>query len=458
MRTQRFKVQSPLYEKTLPEILKSRTSSEKKLGFIPHKQKKTIQNITTSNTKELKNQGLSPRLSSGASWIVPQDMNNFEEFKKLNNFYSASEFGDSFLKDFTLEDIVLSPSAGRKDAQLLIGWLDFMLQKVKNEDSDHPDKLFEVTNEIYSACVAEIIKQVASHCKERGYLLARVWKAYQTLFEKTLKISSLKAQVLQETHTSEKDKLHGFYAEKIKNYEEKIKFFETEKNEFLKALKDLKSENEEKTIKENKLLGSIEILQNKYKLIKRELFTIKEDARILKVRYQNIGAESEYNNVIRRLIIPKRFKRKTDEDLQITLNKDPLISDFTNDSDIIKKVFKYGNKNSEKETNNLFNQDDFIERGTETISILKTEQAVQTDVVDLCGETIGVKKRKIVYSYSNNMLKSSKPVFFPDYRPYNQRVLTMEANNLSTNASSELKKKHLRIRKLLSSVKDVIHE
>ena len=49
-----------------------------------------------------------------------------------------------------------------------------MLQKVKNEDSDHPDKLFEVTNEIYSACVAEIIKQVASHCKERGYLLARV--------------------------------------------------------------------------------------------------------------------------------------------------------------------------------------------------------------------------------------------------------------------------------------------
>ena len=67
MRTQRFKVQSPLYEKTLPEILKSRTSSEKKLGFIPHKQKKTIQNITTSNTKELKNQGLSPRLSSGAS-------------------------------------------------------------------------------------------------------------------------------------------------------------------------------------------------------------------------------------------------------------------------------------------------------------------------------------------------------------------------------------------------------
>ena len=49
-----------------------------------------------------------------------------------------------------------------------------MLQKVVDEKIDKPERLFEIANEIYSACFAEIIRQVSAHCKERGYLISRV--------------------------------------------------------------------------------------------------------------------------------------------------------------------------------------------------------------------------------------------------------------------------------------------
>ena len=49
-----------------------------------------------------------------------------------------------------------------------------MLQQVVDEKIEDHERLFEIANEIYSACFNEIIRQVSAHCKERGYLISRV--------------------------------------------------------------------------------------------------------------------------------------------------------------------------------------------------------------------------------------------------------------------------------------------
>ena len=114
-------------------------------------------------------------------------------------------------------------------------------------------------------------------------------------------------------------------------------------------LSQIESQNvliKSKTDKEIKMLNNIGILQAQYKVTKRELLTLKEDTRILKVRYENIGAENEFQNVVKRLVIPKRFKRKTSIELDKELSKDPLVNDFLSDSDsdIFDKITKYGER------------------------------------------------------------------------------------------------------------------
>ena len=85
------------------------------------------------------------------------------------------------------------------------------------------------------------------------------------------------------------------------------------------------------------------------------------------------------------------------------------------------------------------------------------ETCCQTDVRDLCGETVGVKKRQNKLLYSNTIRnKNEKPMYFSEFRPYNQRTLTLEAHKLTTDSfSNELKKKHVRVRRLLSTIRNV---
>ena len=113
-----------------------------------------------------------------------------------------------------------------------------------------------------------------------------------------------------------------------------------------------------------------------------------------------------------------------------------------------------------KDIDFLFAQDDYKERATETqiMSLINTH--VQTDIEDLCGESVGVKKRKNNNPYHSSFsMRQNKPMFFPDHRPYNQRVLANEAHNLNINPNSpELKRKHLRVRRLLSTIKEVIFQ
>ena len=450
----------PSNEKNLPEFLKLKSSrSDKHHGFLRSESDKHFTNRILNNNKKYINPH--SRVNSPKAEFPPISIENLsfqfsDEFKKFNTFFTENSLSKTLLEEHGFEEINHRAPAGRKDAKMLIEWLDFMLQKVVNEKIESPDSLFEVANEIYSACIYEITRQVGAHCKERGYLLSRVWKAYQTLFEKTLSISKFKYNLLQEKNTNEKNNLHIHFRERITQLEQKIQNLLTENAEMHAKLQEQSEVISDKSEKEARMLNSLCIIQAQYKIVKKELLVLREDSRILKVKYKNIGAENEYNH----MVIPKRFKRKTSDDLDRELEKSPLFREnLIEDSEILEKLTKFGKNYADRDLDTLFTQDDYRDRGTGMSPLRVCDSQLQTSVEDLCGDSIGVKKRRTRLNPPNLLARATRPVFFPDYRPYNPRTLTIEAENLNSNPQNpELKKKHLRVRRLLSTIKDVISQ
>ena len=85
------------------------------------------------------------------------------------------------------------------------------------------------------------------------------------------------------------------------------------------------------------------------------------------------------------------------------------------------------------------------------------DQDTQTLVQDLCGDSIGIKKRKNPMNLAGGLTpKVERPVFFPDFSDYSSSYIRKESKNLKNNPLvPELRKKHIRIRKLLTSVQKV---
>ena len=345
---------SPVSSRTLPDILKPKTPHSTRIATSKSgkafpdpslvKSKLNLQMKSFSST-QLINQPKSSRDLHLSLSTDQFEQKLSEDLKKLNTFFIDSSLNKTFFKEFVLEEPA-SLQSDRKDVQMLIEWLDFMLQKIQNEKFDSPKKLFDLANEVYSTCFTEIIRQVTAHCKERGYLISRVWKTYQSLFEQALKISQSRYQNLQENLNTETYKMVAWLEEKVRTIEEELSQIKQEKIDLLSQIESQNVLIKSKTDKEIKMLNNIGILQAQYKVTKRELLTLKEDTRILKVRYENIGAENEFQNVVKRLVIPKRFKRKTSIELDKELSKDPLVNDFLSDSDsdIFDKITKYGER------------------------------------------------------------------------------------------------------------------
>jgi len=77
----------------------------------------------------------------------------------------------------------------------------------------------------------------------------------------------------------------------------------------------------------------------------------------------------------------------------------------------------------------------------------------------LCGESQGVKKRLNRFKF--NSTYSVRPVrnTLPDIPEYSEKVLNLETQLLLKNPNiPELRKKHLRVKRLLSTVKEVIKQ
>jgi len=183
-----------------------------------------------------------------------------------------------------------------------------------------------------------VIRQVSVHCKERGYLISRVWVAYKNLFEKALMIAKSNEVMLKEKLIRDLQMKTSVYTEHIESLQEKISSL-TETNQKLEAeqlrtgsgFDSLHSEN-------SKNLEMIGYIQGRYKILRKELLVSREENRILNGKLLNYSdsAQKPKNE-------QKKIKMKSVKFLSAMLARDPVLSILKyKDQQITPLSIKYG--------------------------------------------------------------------------------------------------------------------
>jgi Axonemal dynein light chain len=232
----------------------------------------------------------------------------------------------SFFYDQGYENYKTRSPGGRKEVHQLMEWLDQMLQKVNQTRFEEPSELFDTANEIYSTCLAETIRQVSVHCKERGYLISRVWVAYKNLFEKALAISKTRYANLIHINSLEKFKMNQDYSVKIKNLNEMLNTNAHHRDQLIETINELENSLKDSKIKELKMIEKNNLIREKYKILRTELTQYREENRVLRIKFKNFTDEDfvyKKNSFVR-----KKFKVKKKKEIEKISEQDPLLNSF----------------------------------------------------------------------------------------------------------------------------------
>lgn len=283
-----------------------------------------------------------------------------------------------------------------------------MLKQVLSEQNNEIEKLFEGALLIYNVCLSEIVRQVSVQCIERGELINRVWKAYLGILERALRISSVKLLVQSQEFSNTKDEiLNGHNSEKVNWNKERDKLL-AENDKLQRTLK-LKEEEIDRILrKENRLIRKIEILQKEYEVIKKETLYLKEDNRVLQAKLDNNDVEfiekaDGFIEVKAKRIL--RVKRKKAEEIDEILMRDPLLQKFCphvkapepEPENLIEIIEK--NKADEQE---MFDRPDYRDQEIDAPIAILDDKNIQTEVIDLCGDSYGESYSKIIPETSHN--------------------------------------------------------
>ncbi|CAG9316946.1 unnamed protein product [Blepharisma stoltei] len=335
----------------------------------------------------------SPDLYEALGIISDFDLSDSEQPKPMHrSTLSIPNLKTSENKYSSPEKFEFGAPAGRKDVELLAEWVDRMLLKLAEETAE-PEKMLEETNRIYTTCINEIIRQITVQCKERGELITTIWKAYQNVFERALRISQAKLMLTNEEHMNDKVRLQNHYKEQIAQMERLIEKL----NENVEQLhRDIKFKDDTimvKTFREERLTTTLQTIQEHYKAIKKEILIIKEDNRILSAKLNSTNAKFKTDNKGNIILENhKKIKPKDEGFIIRQLTKDPVLTPINViiERENLADEITY-NENQEED---VFKQEDYRDKGIDAPVIKTANELLQTDVVDLCGESIGVKARK----------------------------------------------------------------
>lgn len=117
--------------------------------------------------KVIKEGGLLYRTQSGL--LQPQVIKIYDQILKRTR-------GSSI--ELPRSDLELGAPSGRKEVEILITWLEFMIQTHIDEEKDLTlEEKVRRAQLIYTACYKEVIRQISVNCVERGVLMQRIWNA-----------------------------------------------------------------------------------------------------------------------------------------------------------------------------------------------------------------------------------------------------------------------------------------
>lgn len=130
-----------------------------KLKISKHKEK-LLQKVISEG-------GLLYRTQSGL--IQPQLANLYEQMTKK---------GKGSLTEIPRFELDLGAPSGRKEVEIIILWLETMVNTHVNEPKDITlEEKVKRAQLIYTTCFKEVIRQVSTHCLERGILMQKIWNA-----------------------------------------------------------------------------------------------------------------------------------------------------------------------------------------------------------------------------------------------------------------------------------------
>ncbi|CAG9309926.1 unnamed protein product [Blepharisma stoltei] len=436
-------------------------SSYQSISYLPEKISKPIPRQKTILLDTL---GFTPEKPEHRLPLNLKQLGKYSQKGSMPSSGCCSPTSD--LKRFESENYDFGLPASRKDAELLVEWVDVMLSKALQEQNDDPDKLFESTHMIYSTCLNEIIRQVSVQCKERGMLMGKVWNAYQALFEKALSISKSKLELVEERYINDRNRIHRMYGEQVNELEEKVKTLSESVQPLMEELAAKEEIIRTKNLKEEKIGQRVEIIQDHYKEIKKEVLILREENRVLKAKIENtevVYEEDTNGNLRRRKKTQKKIKPKNEQDIENVLKSDPVLENIqeVNINENIEALSKKI-KINEKCERDMFQQDDFKDAETEMPRVDYADKEIMTDVQDLCGDSIGIKKRRAKPSQTLAVDGVSKrdddvEMFFNQIAKEEDDVLIVVGKDDDPEVH-EMKKKHNHIKKLVYTLREEIFE
>lgn len=323
----------------------------------------------------------------------------------------------------------------RRDAQMLIKWLDGMLVKI-GENNGNLESVLESALNIYEVCFHEIVRQVSVHCKERGELVSRVWKAYINLLERALRISQATQQSQLLGFIQEKEQIKSSSALEMV----KLQCSLTEKDLDLLKYADRVTAKEDEISKlgliNKRLVHRLEIIRSHYEGVKKEIVGLKEENRILKGKLVNTEIEFVVNDhgIIEAQHKRLKIKRKTRRKLEEIIIKDPIITLNSLIDPNVKESLGHDILNYEEELVEIFNHVDFEDKGTNTSVVAFESQETTTDLAEVCGDSIGEAKEVVKNVPSLMELLSEK---IQTFEKFNEDPTELLANALISDTSPE---------------------
>ena len=175
----------------------------------------------------------------------------------------------SFIRAGFISTSKNSKISGKKDADMLEDWLDFMLNQILKDTNN----LFENSQIVYTTALQEIIRQVGGHCTKRGELLNRIWKAYFHLM-----VSAIRSY--QESKLVSKMKAVTVLKNAECKHTEQLRVLTNDLARANQELMALKFENNSLKSIVDKQKYSSKVMENKYSLLlslyqKNKLVTVR---------------------------------------------------------------------------------------------------------------------------------------------------------------------------------------
>ena len=197
--------------------------------------------------------------------ILPQLSTMYEKVAKRKN--------SSSLNRISRNELDLGNPSGRKQVEVIIAWLESMMHSfVTSQNLENEEKIRRASL-INTICLKEVIRQVSSHCIERGVLLQKIWNAQVDIYDKQDNQREVYIKQLCEN-----------YLCRIKQKDEKISELE---KKFESSSKELKSQLD---AKENAIIG----LKKKIEDLKLQFFHDRQ--KIISGITNQVTAESNIPN------------------------------------------------------------------------------------------------------------------------------------------------------------------